>query len=160
MKHSTVNLGNKKYNSPGNRKDPYLAYNFVVEIDGITVAEFTDVSGLSIETQVEKKTFGGENHREYTFLTQTKYTDITLKHGVMENLFLWEWYQKVVNGNCTDVRHNGSIYLLDDCGNILIWWDFLEACPIKWEGPTFSAASSAVAVETLVLTHNGIQMHT
>ncbi len=160
MKHSTVNLGNRRNNSPGNRKDPYLAYNFVVEIEGITIAEFTDVSGLSVETQVEKKTFGGENHREYTFLTQTKYSDITLKHGLMKDLYLWEWYQKVVEGSCVGVRHNTSIYLLDDCGNPLIWWDVLDACPIKWEGPTLSATTSAIAVETIVLTHNGIKMHT
>lgn len=159
MRYSTVNLGKAMKNSPGNRKDPYMAYNFVVEIEGIRVAEFSEVSGLSVETQVEKKTFGGENHREYTFLTQTKYSDITLKHGLMDDLYLWKWYQKVAEGKCAGVRRNASIYLMDDCGNPLMWWDVLDACPIKWEGPTLNATSSAVAVETLVLTHNGIHMH-
>ncbi|QNU68876.1 phage tail protein [Ruminiclostridium herbifermentans] len=146
-------------NSPGKRKDPYMAYNFVVEIEGIQVAQFSEVSGLSVETQVEKKNFGGENHREYTFLAQTKYSDITLKRGLMDDLYLWKWYQKVIDGKCTGIRRNASIYLLDDCGNPLMWWDVLDACPIKWEGPALNASSSAVAVETLVLTHNGIHMH-
>ncbi len=157
MKQNIVNLGERRNWVPGIRKDPYLAFNFVVEIDGIAVAGFTDVSGLSIETQVERKTFGGENHKEYTFLTQTKYSDITLKHGVTSDDFLWNWYQLVINGQIT--RKNGSICLLDHSGNPTVWWDFLEACPIKWEGPAFSAGSSSVAAESLVLTHNGIYMH-
>ena len=152
-------LGNSGGRSPGSRKEPYLAYNFIVEIDNIEVAEFSEVSGLSIETQVEKKTFGGENHREYTFLTQTKYSDITLKHGLTKDTTLWGWYEKVIAGDLRNVRQNASIYLLNDSGKSLIWWDVFDACPIKWEGPTFSAASSAVAIETLVLTHNGIQVH-
>ena len=153
-----LNLGERRKWVPGYRQDPYLAYNFVVEIDGIVVAGFTDVSGLSIETQVERKTFGGENHKEYTFLTQTKYSDITLKHGITNDDYLWNWYQRVINGRIT--RKNGSICLLDHMGDPMLWWDFLEACPIKWEGPAFSATSSSVAAETLVLTHNGINMHT
>ncbi|HEX2926971.1 MAG TPA: phage tail protein [Ruminiclostridium sp.] len=152
-----LNLEQRRIWVPGCRKDPYLAFNFVVEIDGIAVAGFTDVSGLSIETQVERKTFGGENHREFTFFTQTKYTDITLKHGITGDDYMWNWYQQVVNGRIH--RKNGSICLLDHSGNPKLWWDFLEACPIKWEGPAFSATSSSVAAETLVLTHNGITMH-
>ncbi|EPR11629.1 phage tail protein [Ruminiclostridium papyrosolvens] len=152
-----VNLVERRNWVPGYRKDPYLTFNFVVEIDGIAVAGFTDVSGLSIETQVERKTFGGENHKEYTFLTQTKYSDITLKHGITNDDYLWNWYRRVINGRIT--RKNGSICLLDHSGNPKLWWDFLEACPIKWEGPAFSATSSSIAAETLVFTHNGINMH-
>lgn len=157
MTRKMVNVETRKVWVPGNRKDPYLAFNFFVEIDGIVVAGFTDVSGLSIETQIERKNFGGENHREYAFINQTKYTDITLKHGVTSDEYLWNWYQQVINGNIE--RHNGSVCLLDHAGNPKIWWDFLEAFPCKWEGPVFSSTGNAVAAETIVLTHNGIHMH-
>ncbi len=157
MSQNVVNVGHKSNWNVGKRKDPYLAYNFVVEIDGIAVAGFNDVTGLTVETQVDRKTFGGENQKEYTFFVQTKYSDITLKHGMTEDHYLWEWYESIINGHIN--RRNGSIYLLDHHGNPKIWWDFIEACPIKWEGPAFSAANSAVAAETLVLTHNGLYMH-
>lgn len=157
MTQKMVNIEESRNWVPGDRIDPYLAFNFVVEIEGVVVAGFTDVTGLSIETQVERKTFGGQNHREYTFFTQTKYTDITLKHGVTSDECLWNWYKEVINGQIH--RKDGSIFLLDNLGNPKVWWDFLEACPIKWEGPTFSSTSSSVAAETLVLTHNGIIMH-
>jgi phage tail-like protein len=157
MKQNILNIVSKRNWILGQRKDPFLAYNFVVEIDGVIVAGFNDVSGLSIETQVERKSFGGENHKEHVFFMQTKYSDITLKHGMTGDYYMWEWYEKVINGQIE--RHNGSIYLLDHSGNPKIWWDFMEACPIKWEGPVFNATTNAVAAETLVLTHSGLYMH-
>ncbi|WP_379150935.1 phage tail protein [Paenibacillus sp. sgz5001063] len=154
MKANILNIGARSNWVPGYREDPYLAYNFIVEIEGISVAGFSDVSGLSVETQVERKTFGGENHKEFVFLGQTKYSDLTLKNGVTNDEYLWNWYQNVINGVVK--RRNGSICLLDHSGTPKVWWNFIEACPIKWEGPAFSASSSAVAVESLVLTHNGL----
>lgn len=154
MKANILNIGAKSNWVLGYREDPYLAFNFIVEIDGISVAGFSEVSGLSIETQVERKTFGGENHKEFVFLGQTKYSDLTLKNGVTNDEYLWNWYQNVVNGVIR--RRSGSICLLDHSGTPKVWWNFIEACPIKWEGPAFNASSSAVAVESLVLTHNGL----
>lgn len=138
----------------GVRLDPYSTYNFLVEIDGIIAGGFTDVSGLSIQVNVEPRTFGGENDREYKFITGIKYTDITLKHGLTDLDVLWNWYEEILKGKIN--RKNGTIYLLDHSGLPAMWWDFYEAYPIKWDGPTFNAASNTVATETLVLTHNGL----
>ena len=34
----------------GERDDPYAGFNFTVEIDGVTIAGFNEVSGLTSET--------------------------------------------------------------------------------------------------------------
>ncbi len=156
MERKMINIEtNKRVWSPGKRADPFLAYNFLVEIDSITVASFTDVSGLSIEAQVERKSFGGENDREYAFISQVKFSDITFKKGISDEKMLWEWYMQVIQGKIQ--RKDGSIYLLDPSGqSVAAIWDFYGACPIKWEGPVFSASSNNVAVETLVFTHQGL----
>jgi phage tail-like protein len=138
----------------GVRLDPFSAYNFLVEIDGIIAGGFTEISGLEIETEVERKVFGGENNIEYKFVTRTKCADLTLKHGLTACDFLWEWYNDVTQGKI--VRRNGSIYLLNHSGIPTIWWDFVEACPIKWSGPGLNAAGNTIAFETLVLTHHGL----
>jgi phage tail-like protein len=137
--------------SNGKRKDPYSVYNFLVEIDGITAGGFTDVSGLTIETTVDRRMFGGENDFEYKFITGTKYTDLTLKHGLTDVDILWNWYDEVIKGKFK--RKNGTIYLRDHSEQTVMGWDFLRAFPIKWEGPAFNASSNTVAVETLVLTY-------
>lgn len=138
----------------GVRLDPYAAYNFLVEIEGIIAGGFTEVSGLTITTEVERKMFGGENNGEYTFVKATKYTDLTLKHGLTDLDLLWNWYDNVIKGKID--RKNGSIYLLDNSGLPAMWWDFYEAYPIKWDGPTFNASNNTVATESLLLTHNGL----
>lgn len=132
--------------------DPLLTYKFHIEIDGILVAGFSEASGLSIQTEYETVKEGGYNNGDYKLPVRTKFTDITLKRGVVETSALWDWFQQVVDGKFE--RKNGSIHLMDHVGNNKVSWDFFEAYPIKWDGPSFSASTSAVAVETFVLTHH------
>lgn len=138
----------------GVRLDPFSAYNFLVEIDGIIVGGFSEISGLNIETEVERRTFGGENNIEYKFVKRSKCSDLTLKHGLTALDLLWDWYIDVTKGKI--VRRNGSVYLLDHLGAPTMWWDFTEAYPIKWEGPVLNAENNSVAFETLVITHHGL----
>ena len=134
----------------GKRSDPYSAYRFKVEIEGIIAAGFTEVSGLTIETEVETIQEGGVNNFQYKLPKFTKYSNITLKRGLMD-LELWGWYQTVISGKFK--RKSGTIYLFDHSGNeIQGHCQFFEAYPIKWEGPSFNAKNSTVTSETLILT--------
>ena len=56
---AAINYGKK---AVGFRTDPYTAFNFHVEIDGIIVGGFTEVSGLSMTTRVEPLQAGGNNN--------------------------------------------------------------------------------------------------
>ncbi len=139
----------------GIRIDPYSAYNFLVEIDGIISGGFTEVSGLSITTAVKTVKEGGMNDFEHKLPEATSYTDITLKKGITDMDTIWGWYDNVVKGKVE--RKNGTIYLLDHQGLPAMWWDFYEAFPVKWDGPSFNAATNTVATESLVLTHHGLK---
>jgi phage tail-like protein len=138
----------------GVRMDPYRAFRFHVEIDGLLAGGFTEISGLSLQTEVETVREGGLNEFEHKLPKGTKQTDITLKHGLIDIDLIWDWYRDVVNG--TIERKSGSIYLLDETGVPAVCWDFYDAFPIKWDGPTLNAASNTVATETLVIAHHGI----
>lgn len=136
------------------KSDPYSSYNFLVEIGGIISGGFTEVSGLKIETEVESVTEGGANDIVYKIPKGTKYTDITLKHGLSDSVILWNWYKKVKNGKIE--RKNGTIILLDQKGNEKLRWEFIAAYPISWEVSSFNALTNTVAIEILVLAHQGI----
>ena len=43
------------------RKDPFLSFNFAVEIKGLVVGGFNEVSGLQDETEVQDYREGGVN---------------------------------------------------------------------------------------------------
>jgi phage tail-like protein len=145
-------MGNESTKT-GTRKDPYRAFNYIVEIDGIISGGFSEVSGMRIETEVYSIKEGGLNSFEYKLPKSTKFSDITLKRGITD-WDLYNWYLDVIYGNIK--RKNGSIILRDTGEDEKMTWYFFEAYPIKWEGSTFSASGSSIATETLVLTHHGM----
>ncbi|WP_019503901.1 phage tail protein [Pleurocapsa sp. PCC 7319] len=139
----------------GIRKDPYRAYNFLVEIDGITRAGFRECSGLdSAQDPIEYR----EGNDKYLTVRKlpglVKYSNISLKYGVTDDEELWQWRTKAVSGQVE--RKNGSIVLLDDLGQEKKRWNFREAWPTKWTGTSFNATGNEVAIETLEIAHEGV----
>ena len=134
----------------GTRVDPYRGFNFLVEIDGITQAGFQEVSGLDASTpSVDYREGTDPNHsRKLTGLNT--YSPITLQRGITDSAELWNWRQTVIDGKTQ--RKNGSVVLRDEAGTEKIRWNFSEAWPSKWTGPALSAATAAVAVESLEIT--------
>lgn len=139
----------------GIRTDPYMAFNFLVEIEGLLIGGCSEVTGLQIETVVETYREGGLNEYEHKLAGPTRYpTNLTLKHGLIDIETLWSWHQDVVQG--TMGRKNGTIYLLDQQRLPAMWWDVMGAYPVKWSGPDFNASSGTVAIEAVELVHKGI----
>jgi phage tail-like protein len=76
-----------------NRNDPYKAFNFLVEIDGIQVAGFTECTGLSTETDIIEYREGSERGGLRKIPGLTKFSNITLKRGLTQNRDLWKLAQ-------------------------------------------------------------------
>ena len=93
------------------RFDPYKNFKFRVEIAGITVAGFSECTGLSTEISVIEYREGGDQFtRKLPGLH--KVGDITLKRGVTTSAELQTWHSNTLQG--IPDRRNGSIILLDD----------------------------------------------
>jgi phage tail-like protein len=140
------------------RDDPYKAFSFLVEIDGIARAAFSEVSGLESETAVVEYRMGGEPTTVRKLPGLTKYANIVLRRGVTKDDELWNWRKAVVDGNVD--RRNGSITLLDDSHNEVVRWNFYNGWPSKWEGPALDAKANEVAIETLEIAHEGLELVT
>jgi len=139
----------------GTRIDPYSSYKFQVEIQGLIVGGFSDVSGLQLETKTENIREGGVNDYIHKLPKNTEQSNLTLKRGLTDSDVLWKWYKDVVDGKVK--RKSGRIILMDHEGNEKWHWTFEDAYPVKWVGPDFNAKGSEIAVETLELVHNGIK---
>jgi phage tail-like protein len=140
--------------APPQRNDPYEAFNFLVEIEGVARAAFSEVSGLESETAVIEYRSGAENvMRKLPGLT--KFRNIVLRRGVTQDRELWDWRQSIVEGNPD--RRNGSIILLDDMRTEVVRWNFRNGWPCKWEGPALNAKANEVAIETLEIAHEGLE---
>ena len=134
----------------GARVDPYRNFNFLVEIDGITQAGFSDCTGFGASNDpIEYREGGMPENTVRKLPGQTKYTNITLKWGLTDSRELYDWYRDVTKGKIE--RKSGSIVLLDLEGQEKIRWNFFEAWPSKWDSVDFSAKGTDVAIETLEL---------
>lgn len=140
----------------GTRVDPYLNFDFLVELDGISQASFRECTGLDATTEVIETRQGGDNATVYKLPGKTTYADITLKWGLTDSEELWVWRRQVIEGR-PQFRKNGSIVIYDLSNRREVArWNFVSAWPTKWEGPSLNALGNEVAVETLVLAHEGI----
>ncbi len=132
------------------RIDPYKNFRFLVEIEGITQAGFSECSGFGSEVEVIEYREGGDKVTAARKLPgRAKYPNITLRWGVTDSHELYDWHRAVLQGQIQ--RKAGAIILLDDEGNPGVRWNFFEAWPSKWEGPDLCAQGNDVAIETLVI---------
>ena len=139
------------------RRDPYAAFNFVVEIDGVAVASFAEVSGLDSETEViEYRTGDSKVSASLKLPGLTKYANVVLKRGLTRDLSLWQWRKTVVDGKAD--RRNGAVVLLDQDRSPALRWIFRNGWPCKWEGPALNAKTSEIAIETLEIAHEGLEL--
>jgi len=139
----------------GKRLDPYLTHNFLVEIEGLVIGGFTQVSGLESAINTEDRVEGGVNGFVHKLLKETTYPNLVLSHGLVDIDALWAWYDRTASGVIT--RKHGTVMLLDAQQLPVMWWDFRDALPVKWAGPSFDAgADGQVAVERVELIHRGI----
>lgn len=139
----------------GQRLDPYLAINFVVEIEGLIVGGFTKVDGLDSTIETQDYYEGGRNDYVHKILKCATSSPLVLSHGLTDVDTLWQWHERVRRGVIK--RKNGTIMLLDAQRLPAMWWNFADALPVKWVGPSFDAAvDTQVAIERVELVHRGI----
>ena len=137
------------------RDDPYKSYNFIVEVDGISVAAFCEVSGLVSETEVIEYRTGSDKRNTVRKLPGlTKYANIVLKRGITQDNQLWLWRKAIEQG--TPDRRSGTIVLLDDERNPVRRWHFTDGWITKFDGPDLNAKANDVAIETIEIAHEGL----
>jgi phage tail-like protein len=139
------------------RAQPYLNCNFLVEIDGVAVAGFAEVTLPSMAIEAVDYRDGSDklnNVRKLPGLT--KFGNVTLKRGIVGDLDLFQWIRAVSQG--LPDRRNVSIVLLDEQRNPVLRWLVRNAFPVKYEGATLNAKSSEVAIESLELACEGMEV--
>jgi phage tail-like protein len=139
------------------RIDPYRGYNFRIELDNTSVASFRECSGLSMNTDPVDYREGTDTPLSVRKLTGLrKFSNITCKRGFTQNEDLWNWYKNVLNG--VSDRRNGAVVLQDEEHNDVVRWNFTNAWICKWEGATMNATSNDVAIETIEICPERIEL--
>lgn len=129
----------------------YITAKFWIEVDSVIQGAFQECSGLQLQTEVFEYKEGGLNSYTHKLPVRTSVGNITLKRGLLEDDYLWQWYSKIVQGTLdkrTISIHVGDNHVEGESTSGIIWV-LKEAMPVKWVGPAFKAGENSVAVTQL-----------
>ncbi|RNM04639.1 phage tail protein [Dickeya undicola] len=141
---------------------PMPKFHFEVKWDGgagaSMVASFQEITGLDIEAQIIEYRAG--NSPVFSTIKMPgiiKSGNVTLKKGIFvkDNNF-YDWFSKIKMN--TIARTAVTINLLDESGSPAMTWKLKNAWPTKVSGTDLKSDGNEVAIETIELAHEGLEV--
>ena len=140
------------------RTEIHTAFRFAVQIEGITEAVFTECALPTLEVEVHHQLEGGLNNAVHQLPGRVKAGRIILKRGVTSSDQLLKWYVDVAQGKVNGCQRKVSVVMYDSLFDELMRWNFEGAFPSKWTGPSFASGNSQLAIETLELSYQSMDV--
>ena len=144
---------------PSLPRDALANYTFAIEIGGVEIAQFQEVSGISSELDVielKENTADGKLviHKAPGAI---KPPTLTLKRAKNSSKALWDWHEAMVLGNVASGRKEGSIVLKSYDGTEVARYNFKGAWISKLEVGTLKAGANEVLPETATIVTEAIE---
>jgi len=140
-----------------NTSYPLPVFHFQVEWGGTNIG-FSEVSGLTSEYDLIEYRDGASP--EFTKVKMTglkKYSNITMKRGIVpaDNEFFTWLNDTKMNA---PKRRDLIINLLNEEHQPIMTWKVKNAFPLKVEGPSLKSDGNEVAIESIELAHEGVNV--
>jgi phage tail-like protein len=136
---------------------PLPKFHFQVQWGGTKIG-FTEVTGLEVSTEkIEYRDGASKEYHKVRMPGMQTFGDLTLKRGVFakDNEF-YDWWNTVALN--TVERRDITISLLNEAHQPVVVWKIKKAWPTKVTSTDLNASGNDTAIETLVLTHEGLTM--
>lgn len=136
---------------------PIPKFHFQVQWGGTRIG-FTEVTGLEVTTdKIEYRDGASKEYHKIRMPGMQTFGDLTLKRGVFakDNEFYAWWNTVALN---TVERRDITISLLNESHEPVVVWKVKKAWPTKVTSTDLNASGNETAIETLVLTHEGLTM--
>lgn len=138
----------------------HVSFHFQVSFNGLGPtsldAKFQSVGGLEVQLETESLKEGGENRFEHTLPLRRKFSNLTLKRGVLtanDRSRLNDWCKRAFE--LEQVRTvNLDVILLDEKHQPLMKWKVINAWPKSWKMSELNAEKGEVLIETLELVYS------
>ena len=138
--------------------EQHAAFRFMVSVDGINYAAFTEFTLPSLQMETTDIKEGGQNTFSHKLPVRVTVGSATLRQGVSDNFDLLNWYMDMLHGDIQAATRQVTVVMFSTSEQPLMTWTFRNAYPVKWGGPTFKADSNSVAVEELEFVHHGFEI--
>jgi phage tail-like protein len=140
----------------GQRVDPVPTYWFEVDMGIPGLALVRSISGLGEKIEKVELWEGGASMVYHSLPGKRSWPNLVLKGVVVDDLSLFAWFTSVRIEALVASRRMLSIFLKRSDGEIMANWNVVGAYPLSYNGPSFDANTSAIAFESIELTHMGI----
>jgi phage tail-like protein len=136
---------------------PLPKFHFQVQWGGERIG-FTEVTGLDM--QVEAIEYREGNSREYSKVKMPgmhKFSNITLKRGTITgDSDFYKWINEINLNQIT--RRDLVISLLNEEHRPVLTWKAKQAFPVKLQASDLKADGNEVAIETIEIAHEGLNL--
>jgi len=143
---------------PQQPNDAITASRFSLTIDGVEIAQFSELTGIT--TEVEPVDFLESSEKEVIFKKlpgKRKPPHVTLKRGKNNSMELWAWHEAVLSGDIVAARKSCSLVMYNFDGSPVARYHLLEAWPCKLEVGALKAGQSEVLMESVTIVCEHIQ---
>lgn len=138
------------------RTDPYGNFNFVVEIDGVTLAGFAEVILPAASAEVIEYREGNEPAMVRKLPGLVSYGHLVLRRGITDADELYQWWRTVRDGAVS--RRTVTVVLLDEARRPVKRWRFRDAWPVRYQPSALDAQGTSTLIETLEVAHEGMDV--
>lgn len=133
-------------------------YRFLVNVDDIYFALFSEVTLPTLTTQTDDVIEGGQNHYIHKLPSRVDAGTISLKKGMSTTMDMLDWYMDVFNGNWQNARRSVMIVVFNTMRTPILFVYLANAYPVKWTGPTLKTDGAEVALDEVELAFTEIQV--
>lgn len=145
--------------------EPPVSGRFLLEVDGVEIGVFSEVSGLELTVGVEEYAEGGQNGYVHKLPGRMSWPNLVFRRGITDSDALFAWVQKssgqgfAANGNKL-TKSTGAITLIASDETRLRSWNLDGVFPVRWTGPRLSVKASEALEEELEVAHAGFKAKT
>jgi len=133
--------------------DAITASRFSLTIDGVEIAQFSELVGITSETGPLDLT----GRMLQKLPGRQKPPTVTLTRGLNKDMGVFAWHQSGVEGQTAAARKSATLTMYNTAGEPVAKYYLENAWPSKVEISALKAGSSEVLYETVTLTCEDIQ---
>lgn len=145
--------------------EPPVSGRFLLEVDGVEIGVFSEVSGLQLNVSVDEYSEGGQNGYVHKLPGRMTWPNLVFRRGVTDSDALFAWVQKTsgegfaANGNKL-TRSTGAVTVVSSDNKRLRSWNLDGVFPVRWTGPKLTVEQTVALEEELEVAHYGFRSKT
>lgn len=138
-----------------------LKTRFHVSVDGVDLGGWSQCQGLQVKFNPDTVKEGGNYHYQHILPGYLQYENVTLARAMNSadttkvQAWLRDRVSSWVDANSSGGGGTAQITLFDAHGEKVTSWTLRNVYPFAWKGPDLDAMTLGVAMESLVLAHEG-----